>query len=79
MLISVTVVKGDLLDRQFQGEKKSAKDLFIAGCLLILSDKDYRQKMLCEFCEFVFRLCFPTALFSNYSVLVSTYWVFLDS
>ena len=43
MLISVTVLKDDLLDRQFQGEKKSAKDFIIAGCLLILSDKYYRQ------------------------------------
>lgn len=41
MLISVTA--------WVQGEKKYAKDFLIAGCLLILSDKDYWQKKLCDF------------------------------
>ena len=60
MLISVTA--------WVQGEKEYAKDFLIAGCLLILSDKDYWQKKLCDFCKFVFRLNYPTAvlkLFSN--------------
>lgn len=49
MLISVTALKGHLLDRKVQGEKEYAKDFLIAGCLLILSDKDYWQKKLSDF------------------------------
>ena len=71
MLISVTVLKGETVAQvgQFQGEKKYAKDFFIAGCLLILSNKDYCQEKLCEFHKFVFTLNFPTAVLSTIQLL----------
>ena len=44
MLISVTA--------WVQGEKEYAKDFLIAGCLLILSDKDYWQKKIVRLFQF---------------------------
>ena len=57
------------LTERFKVKKKSGKDFLTAGCLLILSDKDYRQKNLCEFYKFVFTLNFPTAVLKTIQYL----------